>query len=368
MRLRKHQEKKRKNKLFLIAICFTLMISILFTLKIVSATEEIPCQLQVSLLNQDPYPATPGDYVDVVFQVSGVDNIECNGATFELFPSYPFSLDSNDGAKTINGTTWIAEHKTDWFIPYKLRVDKDALDGNNEITFHYASGAAQSQSNSYITGKINISIKDSRTAFDAVIQEVSGSDISIAIANTGKYTANSVVVRIPEQEEFTTSVTNGQMVGNLDSGDYTIVGFTISAKSTLSTPPQVFKNQDEFEKFAKNQTQQTPQQIQNKTLKFDVYYTDNIGERRIVNMQLPLNLESNSTQTTNGFNGSARKQTTQWYSSWITWVVALVVLILAYIVYKKKLFKKIFGKKDSQKSTHSGDKTPDWVKNAKEKK
>ena len=53
------------------------------------------CNPAVSLINQDPYPAVPGEYVKLLFQISGVSNPECASTSVELKPSYPFSLDCN---------------------------------------------------------------------------------------------------------------------------------------------------------------------------------------------------------------------------------------------------------------------------------
>jgi hypothetical protein len=336
-----------KNKNILLSI----IISLVFLIGIVSGETVNQCILNVTLVNQDPNPATPNGYVDVLFQVSGVENSNCNGAKFELVPSYPFSLDNNDTLKILGGGTWVSNSNKVWNIPFSLRVDKDALDGNSEIEVLYSAG----NQNLDITKKFSILIKDSRTNFDAVIQEVSGSDVSIAIANTGKYTANSVVVRIPDQEAYRATTTNGQMVGNLASGDYTIVSFSLT-KVMGQRLTQNNTNQSYFR--VNNTTLQQP-------LKFDVYYTDSLGERRTVNMELPLNMNTNYTAGGGNFQG--RMQTTSSSSSiwlkWYFWVIVLLVLIVLYV--EKEKIKGVFHKKK-----HSNDNSnliPDWIKNTIEK-
>lgn len=260
------------------------------------------CNLNVSLINQDPYPAVPGEYVDVVFQVSNVDNPDCEGANFNLIPTYPFSLDNNDGLRKIEGSTWITGSNTEWMIPFKMRVDKDAIDGQNQIEVQYWPNTWNA--GSYSTEKFDIALENPRTNFEAVVQEVSGTDVSIALANTGKYAANSVIVRIPSQEGFTPIGTDGQMVGNLESGDYTIVGFSLKEKD--SSQP----------------------------LKLDIHYTDMIGQRRTVSLELPLSL----TSTIPSFSElNAPKK-----SSWLSWQLVLIVLVLVILlVVIKKYYKKI---------------------------
>lgn len=310
------------KKIFLLCLFCILGINLVIAVENVSPT----CNLDITLVNQDPYPAMPDAYVDIVFQVSGLQDPRCNGAKMELIPSYPFSLDNNDGYRSIKGTTFTKDAKNEWLVPYKLRVNKDALDGPTDIKVGYAPG----YSDEYITKVFNITVQDSRTNFDAVIQENTGSEVSIALANTGKFTANSVIVKIPEQESFKATGTDGQMVGNLESGDYTIVSFAVSPKGRGGI------------------------------LKFDIYYTDNIGERRIINMELPMSVNSNALSMQRFGATAVGKTTTSSWSSWYTYIIILVVLIGIYVAYKKKWFRKI--KSDSMTKN-----APDWVKNSKDK-
>ena len=51
------------------------------------------CDLSISMINQDPYPAVPGDYVKVVFQVAGIEDPSCKEVSFELLEQYPIVFD-----------------------------------------------------------------------------------------------------------------------------------------------------------------------------------------------------------------------------------------------------------------------------------
>lgn len=303
------------------------------------------CILGVELVNQDPYPAVPGDYVDLVFQVTGLENSACNGAVLELLPSYPFSFYGNTTFNQLSGSTWISSQKTDWMVHYRLAVDEDAFEGNPEIIVKYGQEAPPISSR-----KFEIPVDDSRTEFDTVIQEVTGTDVSIAIANVGKYPANSVVVRIPQQENFRASGTDGQMIGNLDSGDYTIVGFDITRVGTMQRNTQ------------KTEGQRAEIQDIDQMLKFDIYYTDSIGERRIVNLELPLNMVGGNMTLAGGFAGRRPSQSssgTNWYL--VGFIIILVVVgIWWYKRKEKKGIRKVVDK-------HSSHLVPDWIRNEKKK-
>ncbi|MBI4448099.1 hypothetical protein HY643_03905 [Candidatus Woesearchaeota archaeon] len=323
-------------------IIFCVMQLLLLSFVSAADTREGTCNLKVDLINQDPYPAIPGEYVDVLFQVSGVQTPSCEGARFEMMPSYPFSVDGNSTVKVLEGSTYVADHKNDWMIPYKLRVDKDALKGYPEIKVMYSPNMWEADSR--ITKFFNISVEDARTNFDAVIQEVSGSDVSIAIANIGKYTANAVVVRVPQQESFVAVGTDGQMIGNLESGDYTITSFSIAKKGTQRSS----------------------------TLKFDIYYTDSIGERRIINLERSLGIADSSTGLIGGFagignftgrssamsgmhNASSSQNSIYYYGA----AIALVFGVGGFIFARKRSTKHGFSRASTE--------TPAWVKNVKGK-
>jgi len=319
----------------------------------------VGCALNVSLVNQNPYPAQPDSYVDVVFQVNWLQNYVCNGSRFELIPSYPFSLDGNDSLRVLPDDLYIQSNKEDWMIPYKLRVDKDALDGNNEIEVRYSPGLWENGTLMY--RKFNISVQDARTMFDAVLQEIQGSEVSIAIANAGKYAANSVVVRIPEQEDFMVTGTDGQMVGNLESGDYTVVGFSISEKFAQAGLRNASQQARPREPGMINMTS-------SKKLKFDIYYTDNIGERRVVNMEVPystktnLSMMGNSSMRRNGnFQGATGSNSSK--SSGTFLIIAIVCIVAVLIIYLK--FFRHPGKKREELLRKGRSEEPEWVRSAK---
>ncbi len=154
------------------------------------------------------------------------------------------------------------------------------------------------------------------------------------------------------------SGTNGQMVGNLESGDYTIVGFTIT-QNMQKTPGN----------FQRNSTTNTQPSVNN-TLKVQIDYTDGIGERRTSILELPLAITSFSTNSTTSFPSKfgARTQNSSVFSKWYFWVIIVVLLLLAYGFYNKykKRIKNFFNKSKQKPNEDSSE--PDWIKKAKGKK
>lgn len=295
--------------------------------------------VQVTSLKYEPYPANPGEYFDIWIQATlgrSTDYVK-----FELVEEFPFSVDDNE-----NTTRIYEDFSGEVLIHYKVRVDENAVEGINPLKVKIITSKV---STSGIISSFDINIAEAQTDFDLVIQDSTTSEVSIAIANIGKNTANSMIVRIPDQEGYIVSGTNGQMVGNLESGDYSIVSFSVS---------QIGKSASD--------------------LTVEIDYTDSIGERRTVLKQVQINSQvslSNSTGMPSAMSGSFAggefpqqgKTNSNNYIKIGILLIVIVALIFVYFKYSKKIkesFKKINFKK---KNKVGSSEIPSWVKNFKEK-
>jgi hypothetical protein len=289
--------------------------------------------IQVSSIKYEPYPANPGEYFNIWIKAYVGSS---KYAKFELVESFPFSLDNSEDAvkvyENING---------DILLHYKVRVDKDAVEGINELELKISSNKYSDLS---VTTTFEIYISNAQTDFDLVVQDSTSSEMSIAIANIGKNTANSMIVRIPEQEDYVTTGTNGQMVGNLDAGDYTIVSFSLTSTT---------RNAEDLE--------------------VQIDYTDNIGERRSVIKEISLSGSSTSVNTsdmtgmaTGMPNGNFQRKNTFNASYIIIPLIILFLLVGGFVAYKKK--EKIISLiKKKKKEKKNADEIPEWIKKTKDK-
>ncbi|MGY4884147.1 MAG: hypothetical protein ACP5NZ_01055 [Nanobdellota archaeon] len=207
---------KKENLGILIAL-----LAMIYSFSIMVSAE--PCNLQISLINQDPYPAIPGDYVKVVFQIDGISNPECGTVTFGVKEDYPVYLDPNvQNPITINSGIYQKNYGTFYLAPYKLRVDENALDGDNPIEIYYATRTASS-----VVKEFDINVEDIRADFEVYVKDYNynTNELTLEILNIAEADVNALRVEIPKQDNVNIKGANRVVVGDLDSNEYTTADF-----------------------------------------------------------------------------------------------------------------------------------------------
>ena len=263
------------------------LLTLLFTLGFVAA--EV-CDLSVSLINQDPYPAIQGDYVKVVFQIDGLENTECGTVTFEIKEDYPISLDpSVENPITLNSGTYQRNYGSFYLAPYKLRIDENALDGENPIEIHYST-----KTSSNIIETFEINVEDTRADFEVHVKDYDydTKELTFEILNIEKVDVEALTIEIPKQENIEIKGTNRIVVGDLDSNEYTTTDF------------EAVLPQEEIK------------------ININLFYTDAINVRR----ELQKVVEFDSSY----FTERNKNRISQPY-----WLYALIILIIAFFVWRR---------------------------------
>lgn len=267
--------------------------------------------LKTTFVNQNPTSAVTGEYVDLLFKIENLGTEDAENVTFELLPQYPFSLDPGVSAKQYLGTiTALDRGDNAYLVKYKLKVDKDAVEGDNEIKIKYSYG----DGNAYDVQTYNVSVSNSRTDFDVVAQDQS----TLAIANIGANTAQSVIVRIPNQPNYRVNGTSANIIGNLNAGDYTLATFQIISIRASN--------------ISSNVSNIPPSGPSNLTV--EISYTDTLGIRRTVDKNVSYGFSAS------GFNATGRTFTRTGesllsVSNGILYIIIGVVGIVIIVVFIK---------------------------------
>ena len=199
---------------------FAFILTALFILP--SITAATACNLGVNLINQDPYPANPGDYVDIVFQIDGVSNPACGLIYFEVKEDYPFSLDPDEtNPISIRAGTFERGYGTFYIAPFKIRVDANALDGNNPMEISITTGEVE------VLKEFNINIQDSRADFEIFVKDYDFAThiMTFEILNIEDNDIEALTIEIPKQDNIDVKGPNINIVGDLDSNEYTSAEF-----------------------------------------------------------------------------------------------------------------------------------------------
>ncbi|MCX6820445.1 MAG: hypothetical protein NT016_00620 [Candidatus Aenigmarchaeota archaeon] len=282
--------------------------------------------LRATLLNQDPVSAEPGSYVNLLFKLENWGTMPMNDANFTLVQAFPFTLDPGTDATVQLGTVGsLARGATSYFIKYKVKVDADAVGGENQIKVEFGNATSLSQQT------LNVSVEDPRTDFDVITQGSTSaasatalSSTNLVIANIGANTAYSTIVSVPDQSGFRVSGDYASIVGNLNAGDYTLVSFTVVPMNATAAPAQNGR----------------------RDLIVEVSYTDGLGIRRTVDKNVPIDVSGSSSvlieraRTTSTSNGTFQLFGSTGMTYITIGVVGIVAIVLLFkVVGRKKKMK-----------------------------
>lgn len=258
----------------------------------------VSCDLEVSLVNQDPLSAIPGESVKLIFQIDGVENPECGAVEFELLENYPIKLEPGQVTKySLQAGTYTQNYQSFFMAPYTVIIDKDAIDGDSpiEVRYRYAGNVG------YVTQQFDLDIEDVRANFEVYVEnyDAATNTITFEILNTADSDIEALTLEIPEQENLQMRGTNINIVGDLDSNEYTTADFKAIPKDG--------------------------------EIKLKIAYSDEINERRVVE----------ETVIYNGKYFSYSNEAKKGGSGWI--IFLLIVIVVAFLIYrskKKKALKK----------------------------
>jgi hypothetical protein len=264
------------------------------------------CDLEVSLVNQDPYPAIPGEYVKLVFQIEGVDNSECGVVEFELLEQYPLIFDPGQKkVYSIDSGIYQRNYKSFLLATYQVRIDNDALDGDNLIETAYRFGSHSVD----FQNQFKLNIEDTRADFEVYVKDYDfqNKELVLEVLNIAKVDVEALTLEISNQENIQIKGSKFNIVGDLDSNDYTTANF------------EAIPKKGEFDVI--------------------IYYTDGIGERRSLKKSVLFESEYFEERVAD------QGQKSPW--TYIMWIV--VILLIVYYFWKrhkkKKILKKKLGKK-----------------------
>ncbi|MFH1642337.1 MAG: COG1361 S-layer family protein [Nanoarchaeota archaeon] len=177
------------------------------------------------------------------------------------------------------------------------------------------------------------------TDFDIAFSESSSGQTSFTIANVGSNPASSVSVMIPNQQGWRVSGTNSMIIGNLNTGDYTVASFGLQSSQIASAFNQTIKDRGTIPRNISRNMQNS--------LKVQIAYTDTMGKREVVEKEIAMSPQNMMSTTANtdaatipagrGQFGRATQQ--QSFFSKFKWYFVILVILVAFGVSYRKYTK-----------------------------
>lgn len=261
---------------------------------------------------------TPGKETELIFTVNNIGNAPLTNMVFSWTEEedvvLPVSTDNTRYIKFLDASDSIDLKYTVIANPtaerglYSLDL-KLVFDTKNE------TGQATKEE---INTKAGILVGGG-TDFDIAFSESSGGEIALSIANIGENDATSVKISIPEQESFVVQGGSSVIIGNLNTGDFTIATFRIISSSV---------------------DRQTTDD-----LTVEVFYTDSFGDRHTLQKSIPLQISLGVGDET-----ATRGRPTGGSGSLVNnIIIVVIIIIIAFVLYKRhkkgKSLLPFFGKK-----------------------
>jgi len=281
-----------------------------------------PSSLELTSIN--PSSLRPGEKTNMTFTIANKGSSSISNIVFTWTSSgntiLPLGSDNRVIIPLIGANSY-------YDIQTKVSVSPSATSGvyplSISIQYTDKSGANQNISS---TAGIEIG---GETDFDVSVQDSTTDSTTLSITNIGASTAYSVIVSIPQQENFRATGTSTNVIGNLNAGDYTLTSFQITQVSGFQITP------------TRNATNVSTSQQRN--LIVEISYTDTLGVRRTVQKEVSQNEFESITNTT---LGGVRTRTTQGSQSQISGGNGLlyigigivgIVAIVVFLKFRKKI-------------------------------
>ncbi len=164
----------------------------------------------VNMVNQEPDPVGPGQYVDVRWMVQNFGSDPINDIAVEIMPQYPFSLDPGDNAvKTIPSLPGRQNDASSYIVKYKVRVDSNAVEGNNTLKLRYRIG-----NGAWTTGDYTINVQ----TIDANLGIISVSTVPSVVTPGDTFNLNIQVKNLADSVLNDVSIKMDMLLSTITAG------------------------------------------------------------------------------------------------------------------------------------------------------
>jgi len=200
--------------------------------------------LIISLVNQDPDPASVGDILEVRVGVENIGGDSAENVVLELNPDYPFSIVPGESAKQNIGTIKARQYDSDIkIVKFKVRVDKDATAGAYNLKIKsYQEGNPDVVTQTSLS--IDVQSKESaEVIYIDQVELIPGriTPLKFTVNNVGSSPLRDLTFQWENAEDIILPVgsDNTKYIKYIDVGDSAELNFNVIASATAD--PDLYK-------------------------------------------------------------------------------------------------------------------------------
>lgn len=187
--------------------------------------------LSLNTVEYLPFPAQPGEYIDLFTGVSNEGSSSVSGVQCRIEPAFPFTLDNNEIALKEVG---ILAPRQGFLLKYKVRVDQNAVAGDNELKF-----SCKTESTGFVTAKMGIFVQAKEANLDlekisvnpTTVKPGAQEVVTIRLTNTAKITLKDILATLTLNDTTLPFAPLGggsqRQVRSLEAGESVDLTFTL---------------------------------------------------------------------------------------------------------------------------------------------
>lgn len=189
--------------------------------------------ISISLINQIPDPARAGEIVELRFRVENSGGKEANNLEIGLMLEYPFTeIPGEEYIKTIKTLSGYQTGEDAVILKYKVRVDKDAVKGINEIKIK----EGKTGSTTYATRTFDIEVSGREFAQIIYVDKAKldpgkETELKFTITNIGNSPLQNIIFSWNEENGIILPVYSDdtKYIKYIDIGESTDLEYTVVA-------------------------------------------------------------------------------------------------------------------------------------------
>ncbi|MGM5479849.1 MAG: COG1361 S-layer family protein [Nanobdellota archaeon] len=221
-------------------------------------------QLRITLLNQDPDPVQPGEYVDLRFKIEKTGDGVFENITFMLPERHPISFDeSADQTQTIGDWAGYMDDEEYYILHYEVFISENTVEEEYELPIRMSTNEFTLEKKFTLRvdekTEVDFDVGAVQTSPETLYEDSEDNKVSVDLLNTGDDTAQQVIVdlKLPDGFDSSYGYSTRDALGTIAQGAsgtadfYIDIAENIASGSHTGTLEITYTESDDTDKIKK---------------------------------------------------------------------------------------------------------------------